>query len=59
MFNRCGTLGFMAPEIFNLEKSTYNEKVDIFSLGVIFYLLLTGKSPFKGNYNYQNIYEQN
>ena len=31
----CGTPGFMAPEIFY--QDSYNEKVDVFSLGVILY----------------------
>ena len=34
----------MAPEIYN--DIEYNEKVDIWSLGVIFCELLIGKSPF-------------
>ena len=56
MFNRCGTLGFMAPEILNSENNTYNEKVDIFSLGCIFYMLLTGKQPFESNHNLDDYY---
>jgi serine/threonine protein kinase len=43
-FKRCGTPGFVAPEVLLDQK--YTEKVDIFSAGVIFYMLLTGKSPF-------------
>ena len=42
LFKRCGTPGFVAPEVLNFdEKKTafYNEKCDIFSAGVIFYLL--------------------
>lgn len=41
LFTRCGTPGFVAPEIINYEKSfpIYNEKCDIFSAGVIFYIL--------------------
>jgi len=31
----CGTPGYMAPEIFTRE--AYNEKIDIFSLGVVLY----------------------
>ena len=34
----------MAPEL--LERKNYNEKVDIWSIGVITYMLLTGCSPF-------------
>lgn len=38
-----GTLEYMAPEIFD---GNYNEKVDIWSLGVLLYVLLSGNSPF-------------
>ncbi len=34
----------MAPEIFRLSK--YDEKVDIFSLGVVMYHLMYQRSPF-------------
>ena len=37
----------MAPEIFNDKK--YNEKADIWSLGIVMYILLTGKAPYFGN----------
>ena len=36
----CGTRGYIAPEIFNLE--SYGEKADLFSAGIIIYVLLTG-----------------
>lgn len=36
----CGTPGYVAPEMLNDEP--YNEKVDIFSAGVILYNMLTG-----------------
>lgn len=42
----CGTYEYMAPEIF--ENKPYNEKVDIWSLGILIYELLHGNSPFKG-----------
>ena len=38
-----GTKGYISPEI---EKGSYNEKVDIWSLGIVFTELLLGKKPF-------------
>ena len=43
--SRCGTPGYVAPEI--LRNLPYDNKVDIFSLGCVFYNLLTGKYLFK------------
>ena len=40
-----GTPDFKAPELYNREN--YNEKVDIWSIGVITYMLLTGRKLFK------------
>jgi calcium-dependent protein kinase len=37
----------MAPEIFS--QGTYNEKCDCWSLGVILYVMLTGRPPFYGD----------
>ncbi|CAK57049.1 unnamed protein product (macronuclear) [Paramecium tetraurelia] len=47
IFQRCGTPGFVAPEV--LQDKLYDSKVDIFSIGCLMYLLLAGKSPFKGS----------
>jgi len=41
----------MAPEI--LDKKKYDEKVDIWSLGVLSYMLLTGQMFFCGKNNFQ------
>ena len=40
-----GTPAYMAPEVWN--NDTYDEKVDVWSVGIIFYQLLAGKVPFE------------
>jgi serine/threonine protein kinase len=40
-----GTSGYIAPEVFKGQKIT--DKVDIFSLGIILYILLYGVSPWQ------------
>ena len=43
----CGTVGYKAPEM--LEGYSYDEKVDMFSSGVVLWLMLTGHHPFLGD----------
>ena len=45
----CGTYSYMAPEIFEKNKKGYSFEVDIWSVGIIMYQLLTGKLIFDGN----------
>lgn len=42
----CGTTSYMAPEVFAQRK--YGQSIDIWSLGVILYVLLSGTMPFGG-----------
>lgn len=50
LFVRCGTPGYVAPEVINIKdmSTKYDPICDIFSLGLIFHLLLLGKSIFTG-----------
>jgi len=41
-----GTLPYMAPELVDPKKQKYNEKVDIWSIGVTTFMLVTGLIPF-------------
>jgi len=36
----------MAPEV--VQKKEYNEKCDVWSLGIILYFILTGEKPYDG-----------
>lgn len=47
MFSSCGSIGYVAPEILN--NLAYDYKVDIFSAGVILFILLSGELPFDGD----------
>ena len=40
----CGSLGYVSPEM--AAGRTYTTSTDIWSLGVVFYMCLTGKAPF-------------
>ena len=40
----CGTTQYLAPEIFT---KSYTEKVDLWSAGVLLFILSTGKTPYK------------
>lgn len=43
----CGTPVYMAPEIWR--GSSYDSKVDLWSIGVVMYYLLSGTHPFSGD----------
>ncbi len=49
MFYRCGTPGYVAPEIATYKKGEkLTSECDIFSLGVIFHILLLKRPLFEG-----------
>eukprot|EP00928_Gymnodinium_smaydae_P067575 TRINITY_DN50574_c0_g1_i1.p1 TRINITY_DN50574_c0_g1~~TRINITY_DN50574_c0_g1_i1.p1 ORF type:complete len:599 (-),score=134.19 TRINITY_DN50574_c0_g1_i1:28-1596(-) len=46
MSQACGSIHYVAPEVL---AHAYNEKADMWSIGVIVYMLLTGSPPFHGS----------
>ena len=46
-YDEVGTARYTAPEI--LEGGGYNESVDVWGIGIILFMLLTGKYPFDGS----------
>ena len=60
LFVRCGTPGYVAPEVINIKdmKTKYDPICDMFSLGLIFHILLLGVSAFPGR-NYNEVLSQN
>ena len=60
MYVRCGTPGYVAPEVINIKnlKAKYDPICDIYSLGLIFFILLFRKSPFPGK-NQNEVLKEN
>lgn len=60
LFVRCGTPGYVAPEIINIKDLTLKSSPvsDVFAAGVIFHELLLGESVFAGS-KYQEVLNEN
>jgi serine/threonine protein kinase/formylglycine-generating enzyme required for sulfatase activity len=52
-----GTPAYMSPEQVRGEGHRLDGRSDIFSLGVVFYELLTGKKPFRGSTTYELLHQ--
>jgi len=60
---RVGTPGFVGPEILRAENiesdsNLFNSKLDVYSCGIIYYCMITGKHPFDGD-NCSDVIEKN
>jgi serine/threonine protein kinase len=48
LLSKAGTPGYIAPEVF--ENQPFTDKGDVFGLGIIYFSLIGGYSPFKGSF---------
>jgi serine/threonine protein kinase len=53
-----GTYRWVAPEIVTSNKRQWSEKADIYSLGMVFYEIVTGKFPYCEETNNYNILDK-
>lgn len=52
----CGTLYYVAPEVISDDDTKeYGKAVDMWSAGVLLYVLLSGMQPFAGNDSFDKI----
>jgi serine/threonine protein kinase len=62
LFKRCGTPGFIAPEVINFDKVNDSADMchncDIYSAGAIIFFMLTGRLPFEGK-DYKEVLKKN
>lgn len=55
LFDSYGTLDYVAPEIIDIKEFGYGIETDIWSLGIVLYLVYYGKLPFCSEYDTETI----
>ncbi|MBN1898866.1 MAG: protein kinase, partial [Spirochaetes bacterium] len=53
-----GTFGYMSPEATGIVNKPVDERSDLYSLGILFYRLVTGDLPFKGKRTSEILHKQ-